>query len=71
MAFESLSLITLKYNECFLTYLDRSGNLSRIKEVTDKYKKKIKKFDKRQTPLIILLELDVVLLTEISGKFIG
>ncbi|KAJ9597503.1 hypothetical protein L9F63_011628, partial [Diploptera punctata] len=64
-----ISLVALNYKEHFLKYLDKSGDLPRIKEIAERYKKKIKKNNKHQMPLVILLEIDVVLLTEISGSF--
>ena len=71
MESNTISIISLKYKESILRYLDKSGNLLGIKEVVENYKAKIKKIHNYQMPLLISLEFDLLLLAEISGKSVN
>jgi hypothetical protein len=61
-------VLAFKYQEDIVRYLDRIGTLKRLQEAANKYGRRLKKDRDQRLPFLFLLELDVVLLTEISGK---
>lgn len=59
------------YQEDVLRYLDKSGTLIRLQEAANDYQKYIKRLQRNRDhrlPFLFLLELDIIQLTEISGK---
>jgi hypothetical protein len=64
-------IIVFKHQEDILKYLDKSGALIRLQEAATKYKKykdRPRKDGEHRPPFQFLLEIDIVLLSEISGK---
>jgi galactose-1-phosphate uridylyltransferase len=64
-------IIVFKHQEDILKYLDKSGTLVRLQEAANKYKKykeRLQKDGEHRLPFLFLLEIDIVLLSEISGK---
>jgi hypothetical protein len=64
-------VIHFKHQEAILRYLDKSGTLVTLQEAANKYKKYTKRLQKdgeHRVPFLFLVELDIVLLSEISGK---
>jgi hypothetical protein len=66
-------IIVFEHQEDILKYLDKSGTLIRLQEAANKYKYKqgLQKDGEHRLPFLFRLEIDVVLLSEISGKQIG
>jgi hypothetical protein len=63
--------IVFKYQEDILRYLDKTGTLIRLQEAANKYSKYIKGLQTNQDqrlPFLFLLQLDIIELSEISGK---
>lgn len=60
-----------KYQEDVLRYLDKTGTLVTLQEAANDYRKYIKRLQRNRDhrlPFLFLLQLDIIQLTEISGK---
>ena len=63
-----------KYQEDVLRYLDKTGNLIRLQESANDYRKYIRRLQRNRDhrlPFLFLLQLDIIQLAEISGKIRG
>jgi F420-dependent methylenetetrahydromethanopterin dehydrogenase len=63
-----IPVTAFKYQEDILRYLDKTGSLRRLQEAANKYARRLQKDRNQRLPFLFLLELDIVLLSEISGK---
>jgi ABC-type oligopeptide transport system ATPase subunit len=63
-----IAVTAFKYQEDILRYLDKTGTLMRLQEAAYKYARKLQKGQDQRLPFLFLLELDIVQLSEISGK---
>jgi F420-dependent methylenetetrahydromethanopterin dehydrogenase len=61
-------VIAFRYQEDVVRYLDKTGILKRLQEAANKYGKRLQSDRDQKLPFLFLLELDIVLLSEISGK---
>jgi hypothetical protein len=49
-------------------YLYKTGTMKRLQEAANKYGRRLQKHPDQRLPFLFLLELDIVLLSDISGK---
>ncbi|XP_033606674.1 minichromosome maintenance domain-containing protein 2 isoform X2 [Cryptotermes secundus] len=69
LGYGCIPVTAFKYQEDILRYLDKTGTLMRLQEATNKYERRLQKDRDQRLPFLFLLELDIVLLSEISALF--